>query len=349
MYIFEEAPGIPAVIWQYASGAFTETETIKIFLAFGNSDDPNSKFEQNMTSPLWHARRIDTRTLKHIDPKQIQDWLVEVNGNEDHDDFRVRVRGLPRKTAKDSIISQETVNQAIVRGHGFDYKTLPRQLPVILTCDPAWTGGDETTIWYRKGHYACLLEKYKLDKTAGQDHMFTYNKLVKWERELGADAVFIDQGEGTGLYTIANNQGKNWELISFASTPNDAAEFRDSQYANLRAQMHYQANEWLMKMGILDSINEEWMDDIRRQLCWTQGTRHKINGKKLAESKIEIKARVGQSPDVNDGFILTFARPVLERLWENGVDGDLVTGDGAIKMPDHPNVYEDMDFDGLYN
>ena len=351
-YIFEEAPGIPATIWNYASGAFTETETIKIFMAFGNSDDPESKFEQNMASPLWHSRRIDTRTLTHIDPKQIQDWLGECGGNEDHDEFRVRVRGMPRKTSKDSIISSETVNDAIVRGHNYDKGKL-KHLPVVLTCDPAWQGGDETTIWYRQGPYACLLEKYKLDKTVGQDHMYTYLKLCKWESELGADAVFIDQGEGTAIYTLANNASKTWELVSFSSSPNDTPEFKDSEYANLRAQMHYEANRWLMKLGALDSINDEWFDDIRKQLTWTKGTRHKINGKKLAESKLEIKARVGRSPDVNDGFILSFARPVLERLWENTTDRreGLVTGSTVIKMPDHGDPYSDMREDayGLYN
>ena len=95
-YVFEEAPGIPAVIWDYASGAFTETETIKLFFAFGNSDDPESKFEQNMTSPLWHSRRIDTRELDYVDKTQIKAWLEECGGNEDHDEFRIRVRGLPR-------------------------------------------------------------------------------------------------------------------------------------------------------------------------------------------------------------------------------------------------------------
>ena len=105
-YLFEEAPGIPAIIWQYASGAFTEKNTIKLHMAFGNSDDPESKFEQNMGSPLWNSRRIDTRTLSHIDPKQVQAWLIDAGGDEDNDDFRVRVRGLPRKSAKDSIIKK---------------------------------------------------------------------------------------------------------------------------------------------------------------------------------------------------------------------------------------------------
>ena len=355
MYIFEEAPGIPAVIWDYTRGAFTETETIKIFLAFGNSDDPESKFEQNMTSPLWHARRIDTRELSHVDKKFVADILLECNGNEDHDEFRVRVRGMPRKTSKDSIIALESVQAAIARRIGFD-KDSVRHLPVILTCDPAWTGGDETCIWYRQGHYYCLLEKYKLDKAQGQDHMFTYLRLCEWERKLGADAVFIDQGEGTAIYTLANNAGKLWELVSFSSSPTDTPETKDSQYANIRAQMYYESNKKLMSGGaVIDSINEDWIGMIEKQLCWTKGGRHKVTNKKLAEPKLDIKQRVGQSPDVADGFVLCEYRPVLERLPENNPDFDpndrMKTGQRAYSMPDHGDVYGSYDEQcrALYN
>lgn len=353
-YVFEEAPGIPAVIWQYASGAFTETETIKLFLAFGNSDDPESKFEQNMTSPLWHSKRIDTRTLKHIDPKQIEDWLFDCGGNEDADDFRVRVRGMPRKTAKDSIIRLELVDAALKRSKGFD-KSQNQMLPCILTCDPAWTGGDETTIWYSQGNYRCMLEKYKLDRELGENHTLTYQKLCHWERELGADAVFIDQGEGTGVYSMALNAGKtSWELISFASSPTDTPEAKDSQYANIRAQMYYEAADWLAKGGVLDARDPEWVEDIRKQLCWTKGGRHKVTQKKLAEPKAEIKKRIGQSPDVADGFVLPGARQVLERLPENdgaNADDRFKVGQSAYKMPEHPSPYDDIEaqFHDLYD
>lgn len=354
MYIFEEAPGIPAVIWQYAAGAFTETETIKIHLAFGNSDDPESKFEQNMTSPLWRSRRIDTRTLKHVDPKQIADWLMECGGNEDHDDFRVRVRGLPRKTAKDSIISLETVQAAIARAKDFDRSSI-HMLPVILTCDPAWTGGDETAIAMRQGPLVCLLEKYRLDKSAGQDHMFTYLRLSHYEKLLGADAVFIDQAEGTAIYTLANNQGKAWELVSFAGSPNDTPEFKDSEYSNIRAQMYYDCNKFLMNGGIITASDPEHLEVIQKQLCWTKGGRHKVHNKKLAEPKLEIKKRVGQSPDVADALVLCFARPVLERLPENDTTMDsedrFRTGQTAYRMPDHGDPYEvlEADYRDLYD
>lgn len=351
LYIFEEAPGIPAVIWKYASGAFTETETIKIFMAFGNSDDPESKFEQNMESKLWNSLRLDTRKLDHVDKNQIADWLYEAGGDEDDDEFRVRVRGLPRKTSKDSIIKLEIVKAAIERRKGFD-KASVSPLPVILTCDPAWTGGDECTIWMRQGHYSCMLEKYRLDKTIGQNHMYTYEKLCHWERELNADAVFIDQGEGTGIYTLAMNAGKTgWELIAFSNSPNDTPEFKNSEYSNIRAQMYWEGNKWLMEGGIIDAKDPRWLDEVKKQFCWTKGTRHKTHGKKLAEAKIAIKARVGKSPDVSDGFVLCFARQVVERKWENDEalgDDRFKTGTQTIKMPEHEVNYDDSDYDNLY-
>ncbi len=351
VYVFEEAPGIPAIIWQYASGAFTETGTIKIHMAFGNSDDPESKFEQNMGSPLWNSVRIDTRTLKHIDPKQIEAWLIEAGGDEDNDDFRVRVRGLPRKSAKDSIIKIEAVEAAIARRVTFDISSVSH-FPIIITCDPAWTGGDETTIWYRQGHYQCLLERYKLRKEAGETHQVTYNKLSYWERKLGADAVHIDQGEGTGIYTLAMNAEKyHWVLVSFAASPTDHLDHRDSEYANIRAMMYYHQMNALLHGGVIDSKDESWIDEIKKQLCWTKGTRHRVTHKKLAESKIDIKARVGKSPDLADGAVLCFAHDVIDRLPQNeiGANGEsLNVGGGSFKMPDHTYDQGD-DIGDLYN
>jgi hypothetical protein len=175
--------------------------------------------------------------------------------------------------------------------------------------------------------------------------MLTYNKLVYWEQKLKADAVFIDAGEGTALYTIAmNNQKTTWELISFARTPNDTAEQKDSEYHNIRAQMYYQFNRWLQQGGILASRESDWIDVIRKELCWTKGGRHKVTQKKLAEPKIDIKTRVGQSPDVADAFVLCGARPVMERLPENEIDGGedrFLLGQGSYTMPTHTDPYDD--------
>ena len=351
VYVFEEAPGIPAIIWQYASGAFTETGTIKIHMAFGNSDDPESKFEQNMVSPLWNSRRIDTRELEHIDPKQIEDWLMDAGGDEDNDDFRVRVRGLPRKSAKDSIINVETVSAALERRHKFDLKSVSN-FPVIISCDPAWTGGDETCIWYRQGHYHCMLEKYKLRKENGETHQLTYNKLCYWERKLKADAVHIDQGEGTAVYTLAMNAEKyHWVLISFAQTPTDCVVSKDSEYGNIRAMMYYKLNRALLEGGVLDSKNPAWIDSITKQLCWTKGTRHRTTHKKMAEPKADIKSRVGKSPDVADGAVLLHAYNLQDKLPEHELDfsgeGDFIGGK-SFKMQSQSVDYDGEGYD-LYD
>lgn len=354
MYIFEEAPGIPAVIWKYASGALTDVDTVKIFLAFGNSDDPESKFEQNMASPDWNALRIDTRELDHVDPKQIATWLRECGGDENHDDFRVRVRGLPRKAAKDSIINIDAVKAALDRRHTFDIQSV-NFLPLKLMCDPAWTGGDETVIWFMQGNYARMLEKYKLDKLAGEDHMKTYLALCRWERELGADMVLVDQGEGTAIKTLANNNGKHhWELVAFANSPNDTLDPKDSEYANIRAQMYYEANKWLIEGGVLDARDEDWIPLIEKELCWTKGGRHKVTGKKLAEPKMDIKSRVGKSPDIPDGFVLGFARKLLERLPENDrYSGEHynVVGSSPLTVQADYDPYETVDLEhrDVYN
>jgi len=344
-YTFEEAPGIPGVIFKYASGAFTDVDTIKIWMVFGNSDDPTAYFEQLMTSPEWRSLRIDTRSLDHVDKTLVAEWLRLAGGNEDHDDFRVRVRGLPRKTAKDSIISITATQAAIERGKDFD-PTSVKILPSVITVDPAWTGGDETTIWHHQGAYSCLLERFKLDSEQGQDHSYTYSKVCKYEKDLQADRVLIDQGEGTALKTLANIDGKwHWELISFANSPNDVADPKDSEYANIRAQMYWEANKALIDGHVITAVNPEDLDDILKQLCWTKGSRHKTSLKKLAESKKDIKDRMLASPDLADGFVLQFSRKVLDRLEGHSALFDNAPreiGENAFVMPESMPDYDDL-------
>lgn len=342
-YLFEEAAGIPAKVWDYTSGAMTDTDTIKFFFAFANSDDPNSKFEQNMQSPDWNARRIDTRTLPHVSKDQIAVWLRECGGNEDHDEFRVRVRGLPRKTAKDSIIRTEDVEAAFERGKTFDMETVSH-FPSILTVDPAWTGGDETAIWHHQGPVSTFLEAFKLDKSRHEDHMLTYNKLCAYEKKLKVDAVFIDQAEGSALKTLANTYGKyHWTLVAFGSKPNDTVEYKDSDYHNMRAQMYFEAGKYLMSgEAILRTEDPYREEDIRKQLTWAKGDRNKQSLKKIVEPKNDIKDRIGSSPDLADGYVLRFAHIVWDRLPEHQhlMHRDEYSEEEAYEMP-----YDEPDYD----
>lgn len=332
-YVMEESPGIPANIFQYANGAFTDTNTIKVWLALGNSDDPDSKFEKMMNDIDWNPVRIDTRTLPHVSKDFINSVLKDCGGDEDGDDFRVRVRGLPRKTNADAIINRDKVREAFGRAEDFNIGSV-NALPAVMTIDPAWTGGDLTTIWYHQGNYSKLLNAYQL--RVGQDHRVTYDLAVKYEKQYRTDYTWIDQGEGTTLKTLANaDQRYHWDLINFASQPTDQPDPKNSEYANMRAQLHYEGRKYFndepVVIEIGDDISyenlmiggkrvenaEQLKEAVILQMGYTKGDRHKVTMKKLCESKKDIKARTGESPDLSDGYLLRFARVVNDRSEEN--------------------------------
>ena len=367
LYTFEEAPGIPGVIFDYARGAFSDANTIKIQLVFGNSDDPDSVFEKFMNSADWHTRRIDTRTLEDVDKDFIAMILKDCNGDEDADDFRIRVRGLPRKANADAIINRAKVIEALERRHNFDISSV-NIFPSILTCDPAWQGGDYTVIWWHQGNYSKLMAAYKLNREAGEDHRMTYDLMCKYERNLKVDAVWIDQAEGTALKTLANGDQKHhWELVSFAQSPNDQLDVKKSDYANMRAQMYHEAGKAMNKEELVLDYNKDIElsevgvtveDKIIKQFSYTKGDRHKITLKKLCESKKEVKKRLFESPDFADGFVLKYYRSEIQRLDENEpIDlkegyGGVTTrsneaGSRAITMPESVPDYSMQAYEGV--
>ena len=335
--VFEEAAGIPAKVWEYANGAMTDVDTIKVWMAFANSDDPDSQFEQNMNNVIWKSRRIDTRTLKHVSKDFVSELLADCGGNEDADDFRIRVRGLPRKSNADSIISAERVANALARPVNFPSQVA---LPCVMTADLAWRGGDYCAIWIHQGNSAMLVAYYKLSADDGTNHVYTYQKMCALEKEYKVDYVLIDQAEGTAVYSMAQAAYKhNWELVSFASAPNDTAEFRDSQYQNMRAQMYYEGNKWLGQGGCIGSVNPDWIPKIQKELTVTKGIRNKTTLKKQAEPKEDIRFRAGFSPDVADGFVLRFSRVFYDRQPENMSD-ELRDLHGFNQEPEEYNPYE---------
>lgn len=317
---FDEAAGIPAIIWKYANGAMTDVGTMKIWIAIGNSDDPESQFEQNMYNPQWIAERIDSRTVEAVSKNFIQGVLDECGGNEDADDFRVRVRGLPRKSSADAIINSALVENALNSVLDLDSQIA---LPCVMTADLAWTGGDYCAIWIHQGYVSILVDLYKLDKTQGENHVYTFQRMCMWEKKYSVDYTLIDQAEGTAVFSLAQAAHKwTWELVSFASSPNDTPEFKDSQYQNMRAQMYYEAAKHLQRGAAIQVLNPDWKDQVRKQLSWTKGIRNKTSLKKQAESKILIKERVGQSPDVADGYVLRFSRIFYDRQEHNMVKNE---------------------------
>lgn len=97
-------------------------------------------------------------------------------------------------------------------------------------------------LWIRLArHYSFAVLPTKIT-----DYLIMAKRIVGFEDEYKADAVFIDFGYGTGLKSIGNGWGRTWQLVPFgvAST--------DPQMLNKRGEMFNACKTWLKFGGALD-------------------------------------------------------------------------------------------------
>ena len=134
------------------------------------------------------------------------------------------------------------------------------------------------------------------------DDMRMANLIAQFEDEYKADAVFIDQGYGTGIYSIGKSMGRRWRLVAFGGkAPND-------MYLNMRAYMWGEMKEWLKEGGSIP--NEQGLYD---DLVGPEAIIDK-NGRIQLESKKDMKERGLPSPNKGDTLALTFAFRVTKKV-----------------------------------
>lgn len=290
--IFDEASAISDKIWEVAEGALTDKDTEIMWFAFGNPTRNTGRFFDcfHKQAERWAPHlQVDSRTAKQTNKEEIAD-MVKYYG-EDSDIVRVRVRGVFPKVGDRQYIGFDLIQAAKGRhvkegSYNFAAK--------ILTLDNAWTGADEIVIGLRQGLYYQQL--MTLAKNDNDGEIAGY--LMKFEDEHDADAVFIDMGLGTGVYSFGKTLGRKWTLIAFGS-----ASIKTG-FANKRAEMYGGVKEWLIAGGCIP--NDE---RLAEELAAPEYT-VKENGQVLLERKEDIKKRLGFSPGRADALALTFAMPV---------------------------------------
>jgi hypothetical protein len=180
--------------------------------------------------------------------------------------------------------------------------------PKIITCDPAWEGDDELVIAYRQGLHFKILKT--MDKN--DDDVYIANIIARYEDELGADAVNIDFGYGTGIKSAGKAMGREWHLVNFAGKSPDA------DCLNMRAYMIKKTREFFIEGGAIPE------DDQLYNECHVIETVPRLDGKYQFEKKSALKKRTGFSPNRFDSLILSFAREVVKKTW--------VTPSGSANM-----------------
>lgn len=289
-YLFDEASAIPDKIWEVAEGGMTDGEPF--WFVFGNPTRNTGRFRDcfRKYSKRWNNKRIDSRKCQITNKEQIQTWLEDYG--EDSDFFKVRVRGeFPSQSVR-QFIPEDLVLKA--QSSGIPYESY-KHAPVILTLDPAWMGDDELVIGKRQGlHFEILHRQQK-----NNNDVEVANRLARYEDQYGAAAVFVDGGYGTGIVSVGQTMGRDWQLVWFGSKP------FDEMYHNKRAEMWGLIAEWLKSGGCLPDDNDLFIDLTSPEV------KPRMDGKILLESKEDMKKRGLKSPNCGDALALSFAMPVM--------------------------------------
>ena len=295
LVIFDEASAISDKIWEVTEGALTDSNTEILWCVFGNPTRNSGRFRECFRKyrDYWKTYQIDSRTVKISNKAQLQQW-VDAYG-EDSDFVKIRVRGVFPSASDLQFISTEIADKAQKQSYkpgAFDH------LPVIIGVDPAWTGSDSLEIVMRQGYYMKSLASIPKN----DDDWRMAQLIAQFEDEYKADAVFIDMGYGTGIYSIGKQLGRKWRLIEFGGKSNDPV------YLNMRAYMWGQMKEWLREGGSIPPNDQALYDDI----VGPEAIIDK-NGHIQLESKKDMKDRGLPSPNKGDALALTFAARVVKK------------------------------------
>lgn len=291
--VFDEASNIADLVWEVAEGALTDENTEIIWIAFGNPTRNTGRFREcfRKFKHRWRTKQIDSRTVEGTNKEQIKKW--EEDMGEDSDFFKIRVRGIFPSASETQFIPTGLTDAAMKRTVT---AAEVAHAPVIIGVDPAYSGADDAVIYMRQGLHC----KFLWSGAKTTDDVIMAKRIADFEDRYQADAVHIDFGYGTGIYSVGMNWGRDWQLVQFNGSSTDP------QMYNKRGEMYNSVKTWLKIGGVLD--DQETADDLS-----TAEYKVRLDGKILLEDKGDIKKRIGRSPGKGDALALTFAYPVTKK------------------------------------
>jgi len=296
LLVFDEASAIPDVIWEVSQGALTDSDTEIVWCCFGNPTQTTGRFREcfGKYRHRWVTRQIDSRTVKITNKVEIGKFLVDCGNDEDHDFFRVRVRGQFPSTSANALFGPDQCEASAAREFPLgsqDYAA------VILGVDVARQGDDSSAIARRQGMYAWPIRVMKIPDT-----MLVAAQVALSVSEHNADACFVDEsgGYGAGVVDALRQMHHSPIGIQFGGKPTDP------RYFNKRSEMYFELSNWVKSGGKLpdDKLLHE---ELCAQTYTFQGDKFRLC------DKDEVKDRIGRSPDRADALALTFAFPVQKQ------------------------------------
>lgn len=181
--------------------------------------------------------------------------------------------------------------------------------PLIVGVDPAGAGGDKFAVAWRRGD-KCIKIKYR--------HRLEHDAAVAWITSIidedKPSRVCIDRG-AMGNNILSSIRALNPKYASVMKGVDFGGRSQAKQAnpdrtgpVNRRAEIYGRLKEWLPDASIPDD------DDLASDLA-SPRVKYRANNDWMLESKVEIKQRIGRSPDLGDALALTFATQEFFQDW----------------------------------
>ena len=303
MLLGDEASGIPEAVFEAAAGSMSGENAVTLLM--GNPVRSSGYFFDTHTrlKDQWKCIHVSCETSSRVSREWIQEMATRYG--ERSNAYRVRVLGEFPLSDDDTVIPYELVDSA----QGRDVVNSPNT-PLIWGLDVARFGSDASSLSERQGRLVpsvpTLFRGLDLMQLAGQIAA-RYESLPDKRRPV---EILVDSiGMGAGVLDRLRELGLPARGINVSDSPSVSGT-----YLNLRAELWYKARAWLAGRDValpskagLQGAELEAMERLIDDLASTKYTFADRSGKIQIESKKEMRARTGRSPDAGDSLILTFA------------------------------------------
>ena len=294
LFMIDEASGVFDKVFEVAEGALS-TKGARVVMCANPTRLTGYFYESHHKNrDLWRRLHFSCEDSPLANEG---DYIknMEKQYGRDNDVFRVRVLGDFPNAAFNQLIPLDIIEAGQARWRDMVEKP-DRFMPKIIGVDVAPYGGDRSAIFFRQGIYSKLLWQ-----NVGDDDVQIAGRVAEYAKEHDADAIFIDQGAGSGVASVLRQSGFQPVLVPFGSKP------LDTRYLNKRAEMWGLMRDWLRDGGAIPD-SEDLRDDLVGPLYF-----YSMAGKLQLEKKEDMKKRGLASPDLADALALTFAMPVQSR------------------------------------
>lgn len=299
LLVVDEASGVDEKIFEAAEG-FLTAEGARVLL-LGNPTRMGGTFHRAFTTGRgsWNTIHISAYDLPNETGEPVPDhvaralpkkgWAQERRREwgEDSQIYQVRVLGNFATQGARAVVSLNAVEEAQAR----DLPADSTYDQVVIACDVARFGSDETVIVERIGQRIRILEKYIGQPTthtaarvreAAERHPIAHVRVVV--DDVGVGGGVTDQLRAAGLDVTAFNGGEK--------------AFNPLKYRNRRSELWFQTAAQLPDLD-LDADEQLCADLVTPEYTYDETQR------RVVERKEETRKRLGRSPDRADAVMLT--------------------------------------------